>query len=676
MVFLAPLALFCAALLALPVAVHLLVRRRSRQLDFPSLRYLRETPIFRLRPRRIQQPLLLALRLAALALLIIGFARPLIFFNRHSIRNTHIILLDASLSMNASGRTEAAKEQARNIIDQLGANDRAALIEFSSSATVLASLTFDRQTLLRALDQYRTKSSAADYAAGLNEAEALLQSEPPGAAEIDLISDFQRSGLNDQTPFFLSRAAANIITHPVGAQLERNAFLVDEAIESDARGSIEFNATEIVSANDGRSGTHRMWTIDAPLGARSNLEWRTESNNQLIGSLTTIAPDDFDADDKSFFAFTRPRARRVLLIDDATDADVYLRAALEAAIAMSPEKPLRDAFEERRELPAKAAELEAFSHLVLALHGAPRAEELNVINEYARRGGIVWLWLARDANANAWNAAAQTETGRALPFAQLTRIDNERHLNFVATDVAALPFQFMAERSIEALRGVRVRSAFSLTPRDDAATPLRWSDDGTPAFVTMKFGEGMVLLCATSTERAAGDLGQSAALPALTSAVLRMADALRAPLSQTIGEPVRLNLPPDTAIKITDAQGHITTTRARELASRAGMFFSEPGIYRIEWANGSTFLALNAPVTESERALAGTDEINRCFTNKEGAGEDAAQSGSTDLARDSMERQRNTWRYFLLAAFVLLIAELFIARKIQRTNSATFDELP
>ncbi len=681
MVFLFPRALLCSALLALPVAIHLLVRRRAKQLDFPTLRHLRETTSFRLRPQRIQQPLLLALRVTALALLITGFARPLVFPRNNPARITHVILLDASFSMSARGRTEAAQEQARNIINGLNEHDRAALIEFSSTATLLAPLTFDRQMLLRALDEYQTSYARADYAAALDEAEALLQSDAAGAAEINLISDFQRSGLNRQQPFRLRHMKAPIITLPVGEQFERNAFTIDKTINATARG-VELHATEIVSTDDGRSGARQAWMINVPEATRSNLEWRTESNNRITGAVTAIAPDDFDADDKSFFAFTSPRAERVLVIDDApTDANVYLRAAFEAAFAINYERLLPDTFEERRVWPAKISEIEPYSHVVITLHGTPRAEELNVIKEYAHGGGIVWLWLARDANAAAWSAATQTDAGQCLPFSQFKRIEAARNLNFVATDAGAAPLRFMSEKSIEALPGVGVRSAYELTPRENAATLLRWNNTSAPAFVTMKFGEGMVLLCATSVERAASDFGQSTALPALASAVLRVPEAMREPLSQTLGEPVHLNLLPDTLIKITDAKGHAVTGRAGELVSRAANFFSEPGIYRAEWTNGTEYLALNAPAAESERALASTEEIKKFFTDEETvAKEDAAkgnvtQIGRIDSGRDSMERRGGAWRYFFLAAFVLLVAELFVARNKLRTHSAAFDDL-
>ncbi len=668
MVFLAPLTLLGLALAALPVAIHLLVRQRGKRLDFPTLRFLRETPSFRLRPRYIQQPLLLALRLAALLLLVAGLARPLVYPGANRARTTHVILLDASLSMNARGRIEAAHEQARNIINKLNAGDRAALVAFSSDAVLLAPPTTDRRVLSQILERYQPESSRADYAVGLDFAGELLQHEPPGRAEIDVVSDFQQSNLEDQRPFTVNKIPARIVAFPVGTMLERNAFLIDEAVNTSKRG-LELSATEIISSADGQSATRRLWTLDAPNNSRSDLEWRVEANNQITGRFTVVSPDDFDADDVKFFAFTVPRPRRILLINDGSDASLYLRAAFESIAAVG-DKEAPATLDERRALPADASELKAYSHVVMTLHGAPHAGELNVINDYSQSGGIVWLCLARDADGAAWSAAAQTEAGRALPFSTLTRINGD-HLSLVATDQDALPLRSMTERSLDALRAVRVRAGYLVTPRDNVATLMRWNEGSAPAFVASKVGAGAMLLLATSMERTASDLGQSAALPALASSLWRVAELAREPLSQTIGEPVRLSLAPETVINVTDTNGNAIITRARDLIASPSTIFRKPGLYRLAWGSEAKFLALNAPIAESVRTLAGANEIKEHFPDGESAGE----AGNAVRWRDAAERRGNVWRYFLAAALLMLVAELFVARRLSGRSRAPLNDL-
>ena len=76
MSFLAPLFFAGLAALALPVLIHLVQRERKNVVVFPSLMFLKRIPYQSVRRRRIQNWSLLAMRLAALALIIAAFARP------------------------------------------------------------------------------------------------------------------------------------------------------------------------------------------------------------------------------------------------------------------------------------------------------------------------------------------------------------------------------------------------------------------------------------------------------------------------------------------------------------------------------------------------------------------------------------------------------------------------
>lgn len=650
MSFLSPLTFLGLLLVALPVAIHLLVRRRARRLDFPSLAFLRETTSFKLRPRRVQEPQLLALRSAAIILLVLGFARPLLTFHTKARKPIHFILIDASLSMKARGRAEAAREQARAIINHLTNDERAALISFSSDATVLASAGADKGRLLEAVEGYSPAGGAADYDAGFSEVFALRRSEPLGDAEIDIISDFQRTGLEGRREFAEKAEGLRVVTFPVGSEVERNAFLTDESVRKTERG-VEVSATEIVSDREGRTGARHTWMIDANEGARTGIEWRTEANGQVIGRMMAIEPDDFDADDERFFAFQPPREGRVLLIEDGGESTLFMRAALEAA-GGSEGKSRLDA---RLVLPESAAELSSYSLVALTLHGSPRENELNTIKTYAREGGTVWMTLSRDADTESWNAFAWKE---GLPFRNVARI-NGKSFSLGVADGDAPELRALSESALAALRAVHVSEGFALEPNASAETLIRWSD-GRPAFLSERIGEGRILLLGPSTERASSELGTSASFPALASSILRFAESMKEPPSRTIGEPLRLNLAPDAEVKITDMKGRVRNAKARELISHSTRYFSEAGIYRLDFSGESRFVAFNSPAEESERALSTADDLNRFFS-MEGGGR--ARALNENRLRDEMERNGSAWRYFLAAAFLLMIAELFVSMR-------------
>ena len=81
MTFLTPLLLVALAGLAIPVLLHLIQKERKNVVQFPSLMFLRQIPYQSVQRRRIRHWLLMMMRLAALALIVLAFARP--FFRRH-----------------------------------------------------------------------------------------------------------------------------------------------------------------------------------------------------------------------------------------------------------------------------------------------------------------------------------------------------------------------------------------------------------------------------------------------------------------------------------------------------------------------------------------------------------------------------------------------------------------
>ena len=70
MSFLAPLFLFALAGLAIPVLLHLTQREKKQIVHFPSLMFVRRIPYQSVRRRKIQNWLLLLVRMAALGLII------------------------------------------------------------------------------------------------------------------------------------------------------------------------------------------------------------------------------------------------------------------------------------------------------------------------------------------------------------------------------------------------------------------------------------------------------------------------------------------------------------------------------------------------------------------------------------------------------------------------------
>ena len=119
--FLAPLFVVALAGLAIPVLLHLTQREKKQIVRFPSLMFVRRIPYQSVRRRKIQNWLLLMVRMAALALIILAFTRPLI--DRADVptggadAREMVVLLDTSYSMGFGDHWAQAQAAARERID-------------------------------------------------------------------------------------------------------------------------------------------------------------------------------------------------------------------------------------------------------------------------------------------------------------------------------------------------------------------------------------------------------------------------------------------------------------------------------------------------------------------------------------------------------------------------------
>src|SRR6267154_1812025 len=141
-IFLFPITLAGLALLALPVIVHLLNRRKADPLYFPSLRFITASRTRMLRVHRVNNVPLLLLRLLIFALIVFAAARPFrLPFVSASENRQAIILIDSSASMDAKGRWFEAIKQARSVVEKQPENLRVALLSFDSTGRVISDLT-------------------------------------------------------------------------------------------------------------------------------------------------------------------------------------------------------------------------------------------------------------------------------------------------------------------------------------------------------------------------------------------------------------------------------------------------------------------------------------------------------------------------------------------------------
>jgi hypothetical protein len=192
MTFLSPLFLLGALSAAIPIVLHFLKRQAEQRVRFAAVVFLKAAPVEHTSRRRLREWLLLALRVAALVLLALAFARP--FFRSASAgaaSGTTVVALDTSFSMSAPERFDRAKAMAKDAIRNAESGHDVAVVTFSDQAAVVVRPTPDRGAALAALDAAEPGFGSTRYRSGLNAAGALV-ARRTGA--IVVVTDLQQSG--------------------------------------------------------------------------------------------------------------------------------------------------------------------------------------------------------------------------------------------------------------------------------------------------------------------------------------------------------------------------------------------------------------------------------------------------------------------------------------------------
>jgi hypothetical protein len=190
--FLSPLFLVAAIAAAVPILLHLFHRKTEVVIDFPAVRLLTRAPVQQHRRRRLRELILLALRVTALVLLALSFARP--YFAGAVAPDSApltVIAIDTSLSMSAPTQIDRAREAATRAIDDAPSSHALALVTFADAATVVVEPTTDRSAMRAGVAQVQATPRGTRFRTALARATEII-----GAREgrVIVVTDLQQAG--------------------------------------------------------------------------------------------------------------------------------------------------------------------------------------------------------------------------------------------------------------------------------------------------------------------------------------------------------------------------------------------------------------------------------------------------------------------------------------------------
>jgi hypothetical protein len=625
MSFLTPLYLIGAALIAVPIVLHLLRRDVAPPVPFTAVRLLRKTAVDRSRRHRLRDLLLLAARVLALLLLAASFARPYRAGAAPTARTT-VVAIDRSFSMGSPALLERARTLAREAIDG-SSGDRVAVIGFDDRADVLAAPgpAADARAAVAAV---QPGFGGTRYAAALDKAAELLANDASG--RVVLIGDLQRSGF-DLAGAVLPEGI-ELIVRDAGFSTT-NLSVSHAAIDAAGRRAVATvrNSGASARTTDVRatfgSGTPVVKRVTVPPRDAAEVIFDTPAN---VASLR-VAIDDGEglaADNERFAVIESRSTPRVLIAagGPASQAGFYLSRALEAPGEEGPEFATRTVTGATLSAMTPAQMQDYAVVAILATPGLDRRAG-DLLRAHLQGGGGIFVAAGPDVDAAVlstlleWRPALTPRDARQAGVMAATDL---RHPVFRPFAPVAANFgQVAFDRTWRIDGGERWRIVARYT--SGAPALAERSGPGPSTRVTdPPLRAGRVLLFTSDVDRRWNDFPLHSAFVPFTQEAVRYLGARPVPASTYLVADIPAGTP------------------------------ARPGLTQI----GSRTVAVNVDARESSLDRVTVAEFQQLVTRSSADTLPKAQR----LARET-EGLQNYWRYGLMLLLATLVVEAFVGSR-------------
>ncbi len=333
--------LYALAAAAIPLIIHLLNRRKFKQIKFSSIEFLKQLEKKQMRNLRIRQLLLLLIRTLIIASLVLAFARPTLQQQGGAILSERsnveaVVLIDNSMSLNEAQLSGTVLDRLRAKFGELQKvfqpGDRISVIQTTRPMENLVPPTqFSDDIWDNALKKLQPNFLRSDISTALETASAILTNSPLAGKELYLLSDYQINGFDqkqiqnaiDQTNTGIPQKLFHIpILHDLTENLsvdsvavinrliEKNQPLEISALVSNHHPEKHLNTMVSVILNGARVEQQQ---INLAPNSRQHVSFKlTLTTDGFVEGYVEIDPDNLIEDNRYYFNFYVPPKLTVL----------------------------------------------------------------------------------------------------------------------------------------------------------------------------------------------------------------------------------------------------------------------------------------------------------------------------------------------------------------------------
>lgn len=691
--------------LAVPVAIHLIGRRRARIVKFAALDFLLATKRRTARKFRLRERLLLLVRAIACAAVAIALAKPYTSCARRGPQVTRgpqaaILVIDDSFAsgyrLDGKPWLRSATDEARRILTQLGPEAEIAIVRASEGADHPSELTRDHIRLRDQLVALEPSGRPADTTRALARAAQLLSASSHVRKTVFLISLLARTGLRPEDPPWGKDGPTLVVSELRPPKLPNLAVtaLRGEPDPGAANRGVVFDA-EVGNFSDAASKVELSLAIADRVVARGQLELGPgeRKTKRFLAALpagaraadayVALSGDALAVDDRRWVRASLRDRVRVLIVDGDPrtvrhdDEVFYLEAALRPGDREDSGTLVRvitaeelAGVEPKARGTASAIDLEDFDVVVLANVTAQPAERVNVLADWMKAGGGILI-----APGDHVDPAAYDRTMLPiLPQSLRDPIDttwgappeerDSRALHLVKWEVDH-PIFTPFSKSAPELADAKFFEISLLGPTTSADRKvLARFTNGAAALVEASIGQGRTLLFTSTLDRDWNDLPiHPGFLPLMQQAVRHLArkHAAFGDSDHAVGSQVVLPTGDLKKLEVRGPDGVNAVFEGDRLIGRSSVRFgrtNRPGVYRVIGTDQT-----GATHERDELAfVVNVDAHGSDLTEAPAALLPLSGTGSGGAPVDN-ERRIELWHALAAAVLLLLLAEGLLVQR-------------
>lgn len=705
MQFLSPWFFAAFAALAVPIIIHLLNLRKPQTLKFSTVAFFKVLQQSTIRRIRIKKWILLAIRLLALTLLVLGLMRPFMPSGVGMLASAgqpklYLVLADNSLSMSQIDVNGPYLQQVKDFLTTLvgNAGPRDQFILAPTNGEWIVQGRLDAGRFREAVDNLEPEAKGNYITDRLN---ALLDaSVEPGEhlPVLFVISDAQTSQLE---PLADRNASARIGQEPLSVQFIRvgerpssNVGITGLRIVNRILGTgrpviveaevTNFNSDPVSNLfltleSDGQQGGQYTVSLN-PGEARTYLfEVRPQQAGYITGRVY-MEGDAFTADDQRYFSINIPESMPVLYVSDGAPRPAELNSYLLPVLRAAQETSGRIEVTEAR--PSNLPDLTRFQAVILdGLRELPEAFSTELLS-FVQDGRSLVILPNEMGNQNAYNRLLQRFgapeysgiRGEYASYRSIAKMGRLGRDHPVLEDLFEL-------RENEDIR-VEIPDFYYYwlvnTTTSDRSRVLFESNLSEPLVVEQPYGAGVLLMSAFGADPGWSNLPARPLFAPLFYRMVLYAAARDVRQEQGVSLGQGLDITERMSSRDVSAilNGVTYKPEARQTRSGVNLRYAgqewTPGILRVEAGTDFTVMAVNLPVSESNLAILDDARLAPLFANELELSDvlrlDAQSNPNYSDFLQSAGMGREVWHLFLLFGIILLMLETFISRWYKAEN--------